>query len=174
MVAKKITDKTLVKVFNNSTGSAGYTVDNITRKFDKPNSYREIEFKEILNLFNTAGGRELFSEDILLIKDNTIREELSLHPMDKYVLDEEGIKNLFNGSDDELEDVLQNCTDLILEKITQVAIELPLNELSKVNLIKNYTGLDIYSVIEESKVDKKETKSTSVAGRPKRTPKKTS
>lgn len=171
MVAKKITDKTIVKVFNNSTGSVGYTVDNVTRKFDKPNASRDVEFKELQNLFNVAGGRELFSEDILLIKDNTIREELSLHPMDKYILDEEGIVNLFDSSDDELEDVLQNCTDLILEKITQVAIKLPLNELSKVNLIKNYSGLDIYSVIEESKVEKVDKKVTTNS-KPKRTPKK--
>lgn len=171
-VAKKITAKTMVKVFNNSTGSVGYTVDNITRKFDKPNSFRDVEFKELQDLFNTAGGRELFSEDILLIKDNSIREELSLHPMDKYILDEKGIKELFSKSDDELEDVLQNCTDLILEKITQVAIDLPLNDLGKVNLVKTYTGLDIYSVIEEKKEDKPEKKTTTPTGKPKRTPKK--
>lgn len=171
MAVKKITAKTQVKIFNNSTGSVSYLVDNITRRFDKPNSLKDVTFKELQDLFNTAGGRELFSEDILLIKDNTIREELSLHPMDKYVLDEEGIKTLLVGSDEELEDVLQNCTDLILEKITQVAVKLPLNDLGKVNLIKDYTGLDIYSVIEEEKTDKAETKNAT-SGKPKRTPKK--
>lgn len=170
MATKKITEKTMVKVLNNSTGSVGYTVEGVTRKFDRINAEKNISFGELLNLFNTAGGRELFEEDLLLINDNTIREELSLRPLDKYIVDEKGIKELFKSTPSELEDVLQNCTDLILEKITQTAINLPLKDVDMINLIKSYSGIDVYNIIEDNKTSEKEPSKTT--NKRKRTPKK--
>jgi len=170
MATIKITDKTMVKVLNNDTGSVGYTVEGVTRKFDRINAEKNISFGELRDLFNVAGGRELFEEDLLMIKDNRVREELSLRPLDKYIIDEAGIKQLFKSTPKELEDVLENCTDLILEKITQTALKLPLKDVDMINLIKSYSGVDVYNIIEDNKTSETETSVTT--NKRKRTPKK--
>jgi hypothetical protein len=162
---KQIKDLTLVPIFNLSIGECGYTVNNgnfhIRRNW-QPKSVQEVEFRELKAAMNEAGVRQLFEsfnkelnrfeDGELLIKNDDIREKLGLSPMGRYVYDNEQVKDLLlNGNIKTFEDVLENCPNVTLEAIIQTAIDLSLNDMNKITLIKSYSGKDILPIIQEKK-----------------------
>jgi hypothetical protein len=147
----------IVEVINNSTGAVGYYSEysRIARRWDKPDSMKKIPLEELRELVNMAGGYELL-EGYLLIKDIEVREELGL-PVDKsYLIEDKDIKALLKKSVSVLTDTLENTTETIREKIAQVAIDTKLADLDKLEVIKEHSGLDVLSVIQENKEAEKE------------------
>ena len=167
---KKITDKTLVAVYNNSDSSVGYTISQgsgtVQRVWHKTGIKKEVELAEIKMAMEEPGGRELFItydkelrktvDSLLLIKDNDIRNLLDFPELDEYVLDAEGIKNLFKSDLSKFEDVLLNCSSTILDLIVRIAIEENLQDMGKLQLINDYTGKDIIEIIKNNNLEKKE------------------
>ncbi|WP_372011322.1 hypothetical protein NBRC13296_12160 [Paenibacillus chitinolyticus] len=156
MANRKLTDKTMVSVFNNNGGVVFYysELNRVKRRWDKPNVDKKISLEELKELVNTAGGYELLRDD-LLITDIDVREELGLPVEKEYMLDDQGIKELLGRSQEDLEEVLSNASDAIKEKIAHVAILIQLADLNKIEVIKANTGIDILSAIQQGKEDQK-------------------
>ena len=187
---RQLTDKTMVQVFNNSIGDVGYTIENGSYKVRKtwrtPSTMQEVEFKELKTAINEPGVRQLFEEynkelrryedGELLIKNEQVREKLGLQPIGKYTLDQKEIIELLkNGSMSKLEETLENCPNITVDKIIQEAINMSLSDITKINIIKEYSGKDILGIInqktEESQSENKRKKETETNTRGKRTKK---
>ena len=144
-----LNDDTLVEVFNDYHSSVGYKLDRITRSLDKGTA-KKIKMGELYELANSKGGKFLLEQNMLLIKEATVRESLGLKPIDKYSPTFEQIQELIDsGSKKELEDVLMYCSETTLEKIVQKAIAMPIKDLDKARLIQAYSGSDILTIIKE-------------------------
>ena len=149
----KITDKTLVEVFNTSTGSVSYKpeMSTISRKWERQNAVKKVELGELKNVVATIGGYTLFEEDILLIKDNTIREILGLNPITTYVKTLPELTQMLKaGTKAELVDFVENCTQDMLDAVVKTAIDTKLSDLNKVKVIEDYSGV---KVVDHIKID---------------------
>lgn len=165
MAVTKLTQDTLVDVTNTSTGSVGYTPEQSTvmRKWEKQNVSKKVKLGELREVVGTTGGYVLFAENILLIRDEKIREELNLPELDKYTLTIPEIKDLLHNKPlDELVDMVENCTQDQLDSITNVAIETSISDFNKIKTIEEYTGADVVSAIKE-KSEKEEVKTVEKA-----------
>ena len=154
-------DNKLVEVINNSTGSVSYYSEfsRMTRKWDKPDTKKNIPLEELRELVSAAGGYELL-EGFLLIKDMEVREELGLPVEKEYMLDDKEIAALIKKSASTLEDTLEVAPDTIKDKIAQSAIDSKLGDLDKLELIKEHTGIDVLAAVQEKKEEEKTKKST--------------
>lgn len=137
-------DNSLVVVTNDYTATLIYKTDRISRVFDK-GTFKKVTLGELYEAVNTGPGRVLMERNMLLIKDEEVRERLGLPPLNpNYDLTLKQIEDLIDSEPKEkLEDVLQHCSDATLHKIVDVAISMPVENVSKANLIQAYTGKDI-------------------------------
>ena len=183
MAVKKFTNDMMIEVINTSSGSVGYTpeMSTVSKKWERQGTVKKVKLGELRDVIGTVGGYVLFSENLLLIKDADVREELGLPELDEYTLTDREIKDLLNNkSVDDLEEVVQNCTDDMLDTITNTAINEEVSDLNKLQLIEDYTGINVVEAIKEHQEEApkvKTTKRTSKAAtvkedKPKRSPKK--
>lgn len=175
----------MVEVINTSSGSVGYVpeMSTVSKKWERQGATKKVKLGELRDVVGTAGGYVLFEENILLIRDPEVREELGLPELDDYVLTDKEIKKLLKEKSlDDLEEVVQNCTDDMLDTITNTAINEEISDLNKLQLIEDYTGVDVVEAIKEhqeespkaqttKRVSRKATTETTEA-KPKRSPKK--
>lgn len=147
----------MVEVINNSTGSVSYYSEfsRMTRKWDKPDSKKNISLEELRELVSVAGGYELL-ESFLLIKDMDVREELGLPIEKEYMLDDKEINSLIKKSVSTLEETLEIAPVSIKDKIAQAAIDSKLGDLDKLEIIKDHTGIDVLTAVQEKKEEDKE------------------
>lgn len=157
----ELKDNLMVEVTNNSTGSVSYYSEfsRTVRKWDKPSTTKKISLEELRELVGSSGGYELL-ENFLLIKNMEVREELGLPVNKEYMLDEKEIKALLKKSVDVLENTLENTSESIKEKIAQSAIDTKLSDLDKLEVIKEYSGVDVLFAIQEKKEEEKQEKAT--------------
>jgi hypothetical protein len=155
----ELKENLMVEVTNNSTGSVSYYSEfsRTLRKWDKPNSTKKISLEELRELVGSSGGYELL-ENFLLIKNMEVREDLGLPVNKEYMLDEKEIKAVLKKSVDVLENTLENTSDSIKEKIAQSAIDTKLSDLDKLEVIKEYSGVDVLAAIQEKKEEEKQEK----------------
>lgn len=153
-------EKMLVEVFNDFNSSVGYTTDKINRSW-AIGATKKVTLEELFDVMNSPGGRTILQENMLLIKDASVREVLGLEPLTAMDPSTEKIKELLSsGSNKELEEVLQYCTQTTLEKIVQQAISLPVKDMTKGDLIKDYTGRDIVAIVRDRSEDEVPTEET--------------
>lgn len=157
----ELKDNLMVEVTNNSTGSVSYYSEfsRTVRKWDKPSTTKKISLEELRELVGSSGGYELL-ENFLLIKNMEVREELGLPVNKEYMLDDKEIKALLKKSVDVLESTLENTSESIKEKIAQSAIDTKLSDLDKLEVIKEYSGVDVLFAIQEKKEEEKQEKAT--------------
>jgi len=170
---REINDNTIVEVWSNHRSSISYVTDKVTRTWHTPGSMKKIKVDELYEACNSPGGKKFFNEGVLLIKDNEVRERLDLPPLDKFVLDRKEMFDLIkSGNFKEIEEFLQYCSNMLLSTFVQIAIEVPVSDLSIAKLIGKYAGIDILSVIaerQEEAVGKKDQKEfDNNSGRPRR------
>lgn len=154
----ELQEKLMVEVTNNSTGSVSYYSEfsRTLRKWDKPNSTKKISLEELRELVGSSGGYELL-ENFLLIKNMDVREDLGLPVNKEYMLDEKEIKAVLKKSVDVLENTLENTSVSIKDKIAQTAIDTKLGDLDKLEVIKEHSGVDVLTAIQEKKEEEKAT-----------------
>lgn len=151
MVNINLKSDALVEVFNDAYGVVGYSTDKVSRDFPK-DTMKKVTLAELEDVINSQGGRALFEKNRLLIKDEKIRTYFDLPELGHYNLTKEGIKTLLEeGSLTKLEEVLMYCSQDVLEKLVQEAIAIQITSIPQASLIKSYSGIDIMSLIEESK-----------------------
>ena len=150
----KIGGSTLVEISNDSFSIVGYNTDKIKRDFPV-GAKRQISLDEIEDVMNVPGGEVLFKENLLLIKDGKVREHLGLPALDEFNLTREQIRTLLaTGDEGKLEEVLQFCTDPVLNKIVQESLDMKITSFAIAGLIKAYSGTDVLQIIKEKMEEK--------------------
>lgn len=142
-------------VANRSSGMVIYRIpeDHIRRVF-YPGEVKEIAFKELKALVNQPGGRELMY-GYLLIKDAEAVKELlniDLKTEVEYNMTEDEVKKWINTcSLDAFKDALDFAPDGIKDLMKKYAVEIPLNDVSKREAMKEQIGFDVDKAIEIKK-----------------------
>lgn len=138
-----------IELKNESTGSAGYTA-NGKDVILEPFTSRKVPYKDIYEVANTAAGKSMFMAGVFVINDNALNEHFGLPLIGKYNPNADDIIRLFKqGTLEDLEELLQYCSEPILGKIAELAVNLPLENLTFAKLIQDYSGKPILSSIEE-------------------------
>ena len=155
-----------VKVVNRTSGTVGYTIPdmgNLHRNYSARET-KTVTFEEIEKLSFLPGGRYMLKNS-LLVKDPEVIEELFpgySQEVPEYWYDEAQVENLMKtGSLDAFLDCLDFAPEGVIEIIKKKAVEMPLNDISKCNAIRDKIGFDVLKAIEierESKSQEEEKK----------------
>ena len=168
-----IDKNTLVKVINKNHGVVGYTIPelNIHRNFHTGET-KEITFGELESLTFIPGGETILKE-YLEIVDHDAAEALfpsRLEPEYHYTQDD--VRKLMQvGTLDQFLDCLDFAPEVIKELIKTMAVDLPLNDMSKRDAIKEKLGFDVSKAIEikntkyDGDTEKEEETPNTVTGR---------
>lgn len=145
-----------IRVYNRSVSAVGYRDDesNKSRFWDAIKngvcSYRDLTLDEIERLANSEGGKRLL-QDNLLIMDKDLCEELNLDVSDEYFYDIEMIKKiLFDGTEEELSNLIDVAPESINDIIKQLAVELELDSTKKRQIIKEKLKFNVGFAIENN------------------------
>lgn len=145
-----ISNDTKILVVNKYSGSVGYTVPDlkVNRTF-YPGERKEITFEELERLSFTPGGEVILKEYLQIKNPEAIAALLNAPPEVEYYYTKENIKNLMtNGSLDQFLDCLDFAPEAIKETIKQLAVDLPLNDVSKRQAIQEKLGFNVTRAIE--------------------------
>lgn len=159
-----IDDKTIVKVTNRDNGHVGYKIpdmNNLVRDFNA-NETKNITMEELRKLAFIPGGPTLI-RDYLVIDNKDIVAQLLGRVEPEYYYTEEDIKKLLSPeySLDALKDCLEFAPKGTIDLVKKIAVEMPLNDVSKRKAILEMTGFDVTAAImvnEETKEDNEEVK----------------
>jgi hypothetical protein len=139
----KLTEKSTVRVINNTRGSLSFRDNNDKRHlFPKPQSFKDLELTIIKNLYNDY---PIFVEQGLIVfSDKRVYDFLEI-PEDIIsgiiLLDE--IKAFLEKDAKELEEQLKNLPQAVKENVAMVAKELEIDSKKKTKAIKNATGFNV-------------------------------
>ncbi len=150
-----ITDSKRIKVQNRDFGIVGYVIpdmNNLSRTF-QPNEIKTITFEELFKLSQVPGGDYIINNYLIIHDQEALDELLGAVEPEYFYTDEQVINLMKNGSLDEFEDCLNFAPKGVLDLIKQVAVELPLNDVAKRDLIQKKLGFNVANAIELSKVD---------------------
>ena len=140
---------TLIKVANRDSGLVGYVIPdlgNLRRTFE-PREEKEISFEELKKLSYLPGGKYIL-ENCLVIKNEEAVSELIGDVELEYFYDEEQVKDLLlNGSYEQFLDCLDFAPDGVIECVKDLAVKLPLNDVSKREAILRKTGFDVNKAV---------------------------
>ena len=144
-------DKTKeVEVYNRFDGSVGYKIPElrVDRQFT-PGEKKMITVGELEQLSYIPGGRVII-DDYLVIKDQEVLKELLNKDIEpEYYYTEDDIKRLFTkGSLDEFVDCLNFAPEGVIEMIKKLAVDIPLQDMSKRQAILERTGFNVTSAVE--------------------------
>lgn len=145
----ELTESTLVEVISDYNGIVVLGGEKENRIFD-PYTRKKLTLEFLKGAVFGRGSRKVFENNLLIIRDERVREELDLPPRKEFDLYSEEIKALLKTKDlEKLEEVLQYCSNKTLEKIVDVAINLPITDVVVGNLIRAYSGKDVLSFAQE-------------------------
>lgn len=157
-----IDEKKIVRVTNRDNGHVGYRIpdmNNLVRDFSA-NETKNITVEELKKLAYISGGPTLI-RDYLVIEDPEVVEEILGDVEPEYYYNEEDVKKLLlNGSLDELKDCIEFAPKGTVDLVKQLAVELPLNDITKRKAILDMTGFNIDAAIminEETKDEMEDT-----------------
>jgi len=144
-----------IKVQNRDFGSVGYTIpdlNNLHREF-QPNETKIITFDELFKLSQVPGGTYIIANYLIVQDEEAIKELLGMIEPEYFYTEREVINLLQNGSLDEFEDCLNFAPSGVLDLIKHIAVELPLNDVAKRDMIQKKLGFNVANAIELAKVD---------------------
>lgn len=145
-----IEKNTLVKVINRFSGTVGYEVDDlgVYRNF-YPGESKDIPFEELEKLSFTPGGMTILKEYLEITDKNIAAKIFNLNPEPEYFYSKEDIEKVMqSGTLDEFLDCLDFAPASVHELIKDMAVSLPLNDVSKRKAIKDKFGFDVDKAIE--------------------------
>ena len=157
-----IDEKKIVRVTNRDNGHVGYKIpdmNNLVRDFSA-NETKNITVEELKKLAYISGGPTLI-RDYLVIEDPEVVEEILGDVEPEYYYNEEDVKKLLlNGSLDELKDCIEFAPKGTVDLVKQLAVELPINDITKRKAILDMTGFNVDAAIminEETKDEMEDT-----------------
>jgi hypothetical protein len=138
----------IYEVTNRSGSNVFYTIDedNINRHFT-PGEVKKIPYEELEKLSYQIGGKSLIN-NYLLIRDSEALNQLDLEIEPEYNMDANAVKKLLlEGSLDALLDALDFAPGGVIELIKDIAVALPLNDMSKRKAIQDKTNFNVSAAI---------------------------
>ena len=148
-----------VKVTNKQRGTVGYIIpdmNNLTRLF-QPGETKVLTEEEIFKLSQIPGGEYILNNS-LIIEDADVVEEIIGEVEPEYYYNEEDIKRIMmTGTIDEFDDMLTFSPEGNLEVVKRLAVDLPLNDIAKRDLILKKTGFSVTNAITIAEEDKEST-----------------
>ena len=140
---------TVVKVLNRDNGAVTYSIPEMNglRRVFYAGETKEVTLEELEKLSYIPGGMALL-KDSLVIKDPKVVEHIlgQVEPEYNYTKDDV-IKLLKTGSLDELLDCLDFAPAGVVDLVKTLAVELPVNDVSKREAIFNKTGFNVDNAI---------------------------
>ena len=150
-------NNTIYNVKNRSAGVLLYTIpeDGIRREF-APGETKKIKFDELEKLSFQSGGRELMS-GYMQIQSTEVLDELNIDVEPEYHYSEEDIvKIMTTGTQDEWLDMLDFAPDGVMELIRSLSVSVPLTNLDKINSLKEKTGFDVAKALANIRAEKED------------------
>ena len=161
--------KTMVKITNRDSGSAGYTIEemnNLHRNFAAGET-KEVPMEEIRALSYLPGGMEILEKCFVINNPEAVKEIYGdVEP--EYSYTAEDVKTLLTeGTNEQLMDCLDFAPEGVINLVQQIAVETKLNDVSKRKIIFEKTGFNVDKAIEINDITKEEenTKETKSARR---------
>lgn len=162
---------TLVKVANRNSSRVGYNIEELAvRRYFNARETKEIPFEELERLLYIPGGERMI-KDYLIIKDEEAIAALGLEVEPEYFYTEEDVKNILEkGTLNEFLDCLDFAPDGVLDTIKEMAVNLPLNDMSKRQAILEKLDFNVTNAIEiqNTKYDGEVAESAGMEEKPKR------
>ena len=145
-----INKDTLIKVINKYNGTVGYDVPDlgVHRNF-YPRESKEITFDELEKLSYAPGGDVILQDFLEVTNEEAVSLLFHQKPEPEYHYTTDDIKKLMTvGTLDQFLDCLDFAPEAIKESIKDIAVELPLNDITKRDAIKEKLGFDVSRAIE--------------------------
>lgn len=143
-----------IRVTNRYNGEIGYDIPdlgNLQRSF-QPGETKTLTFEELFKLSQVPGGEYILKNYLTLDNKEAAIELFNEDPEPEFFYQADDVKNvLINGSLDQLEDCLNFAPLGVIEILKDLAVSLPLNDMSKRQLIFEKTGFNVTKAIENSK-----------------------
>lgn len=140
---KKLSPSTRVKVTNNYNSSISFWADGKKFLFLRPNSFLNIEFRYIQELYSNCPA---MIEKGYIIFEKEVYEELEVsEEMRKKILNIEEVEKLLNESAEKIEEILEDTTEVVKENLALKAKEKGIDSKKKEKVIKEKTGFNIIS-----------------------------
>jgi hypothetical protein len=162
---------TLVKIANRNSGRVGYQIPEIgvNRQFS-PRETKEITFEELEKLSFIPGGTRML-KDYLVVRNEEALKAIGMEVEPEYFYSTDDIKRIMGvGSLDEFLDLLDFAPDGVLDEVKDLAVSMPLNDMSKRNAILEKLDFDVTKAIEvrNTKFDGGDEDTSSATQTPKR------
>ena len=141
---------TVVKVLNRDNGAVTYAIPEMNglRRVFYAGETKEITLEELEKLSYIPGGMSLLKDSLVIVDNPKIIEHILGHVEPEYSYTKDDVINLLkNGSLDELLDCLDFAPDGVIDLIKNLAVEMPLNDVSKREAILNKTGFNVDNAI---------------------------
>lgn len=138
----------LVVVENRAAGKIVYRIpDRGIRRELAPRQAIRVPKEEIEALSYTEGGLDLIRNH-LLVKDEQILDDLNIHREPEYYMNADNVAKLIKeGSLNEFKDALDFAPDGVVDMIKDLSVQIPLNDFSKRQALKEMTGFDVDAAI---------------------------
>lgn len=146
---------TIIKLTNRGSGMAVYTIPdmNLVRTFS-PGETKEIEFNEIMQLSKTPGGMNLLMDQMIIESEQAVKEILGdVEPEYSYT-EEDIIKLLTEGTNEQLMDTLDFAPKGVIDLIKDLSVKIKLNDMNKRQIIFASTKFNVTRAIENDEASK--------------------
>lgn len=144
---------TLIKVLNRDNGAVIYAIPEMNglRRVFQAGETKEVTFQEIQKLSYIPGGMALLRDSLVILDDEAVNIILN-HVEPEYSYTKKDIVNLLiNGSNDELLDCLDFAPEGVKELIKAAAVEIPLNDVTKREIILDKLGFNVDNALKIKK-----------------------
>lgn len=135
-------------------GIVAYRVEgtNIKRRWHKPGTVKKISVEELENVLAGPGG-ELLLTRFLNIQDVGVREYLGLPIHEEAMMNDESLRKLLKGTLPKLKETVPKMYKENVKRLAEIAVELEIESLPKINYLSEQSGTDIYKAIQMKKED---------------------
>lgn len=142
----------LIKVTNRTVGTVGYSVEDlgIHRTFQEKET-KEITFEELEKLSYVPGGERILRNCLVINDEEAIAEllpDITKEDYPEYFYTEKEIDYLLKvGSLEQLLDCLDYAPNGVIEILKNRAVDLPLNDVAKRDIILEKIGFNVTNAI---------------------------
>ncbi len=130
-------------------------VSRLRRHWHKPGVTKMIPIDELFDLLSSEGG-EILLNQYLLIKDIKVREELGLSVAEEHMMSDQEMRELLEKRITTIRETVPKMYPEAIKRLAQIAVEMKIDNMSKLNYLKEKSGLNVFSMIEEIKEQEKE------------------
>ena len=141
---------TIIKVLNRDSGAVIYTIPEMNglRRVFQAGETKEITFEELQKLSYIPGGMPILRDSLVILDNKEAIRELLGQVEPEYEYSRDDVINLLkNGSMDEFLDCLDFAPEGVKDLVKTLAVELPVNDVSKRQAILEKLGFSVDNAI---------------------------